>query len=64
MRVGEQAGFRFHPQPTIPFAGSAYESRMEVSLADSTSRFQMSEIFTCGRMPGERRLPTGITTAW
>ena len=49
VRVGEQAGFRFHPQPTIPFAGSAYESRMEVSLADSTSRFQMSEIFTCGR---------------
>ncbi len=49
VRVGKEASFRFHPQPTIPFAESAYESEMKVFLEDHTSRFQMSEIFTCGR---------------
>lgn len=41
--------FYFHPQPMIPFEGSAFESRMKVRLEDETSRFFMSEILSCGR---------------
>ena len=41
--------FCFNPQPTIPFRDSAFENRMEIHLEDSTSAFQMSEIFSCGR---------------
>lgn len=49
VRVAANASFCFNPQPTIPFAGSAFENRMEIDLEDQTSAFQMSEIFSCGR---------------
>lgn len=42
------AFFRYNPQPTIPFADSAFENSMTVHL-DGDATFQMSEIFTCGR---------------
>lgn len=55
IEVGKGASFYYTPLPTIPFAGSAYESTTEVSLADGTSRFIMSEILACGRAArGER----------
>ena len=41
--------FFFHPQPMIPFKGSAFESTMDIRLEDETSRFFMSEILSCGR---------------
>lgn len=41
--------FYFHPQPMIPFKGSAFESQMTIQLEDETSRFFMSEILSCGR---------------
>lgn len=47
--VAPHGSFRFNPQPTIPFRDSAFENRMEIHLADETSVFQMSEIFSCGR---------------
>lgn len=53
--VGKDALFDFYPQPTIPFAGSAYKSKMEVNLQDETSRFGLYEILSCGRSAsGER----------
>ena len=41
--------FFFHPQPMIPFKGSAFESTMDIRLEDESSRFFMSEILSCGR---------------
>ena len=41
--------FFFHPQPMIPFKGSAFENTMEIRLEDESSRFFMSEILSCGR---------------
>ena len=53
--VASGGSFCFHPQPTIPFAGSAFENRMEIELEDETAVFQMCEILTCGRYArGER----------
>ena len=53
--VDAGADFDFYPLPTIPFAGSAYESVMAVELADDTSQFGMYEILSCGRSArGER----------
>ena len=49
IRVAANASFCFHPQPTIPFAGSAFDNRMRIELEDETSRFRMCEIFSCGR---------------
>ena len=55
IRVASHASFCFNPQPTIPFADSAFENRMVIELEDATSAFQMSEIFSCGRYAsGER----------
>ncbi len=39
----------FNPQPTIPFADSAFVNKTDVYLADGTSNFIMSEILCCGR---------------
>lgn len=50
VRVASGASFCFHPQPTIPFAGSAFTIRTRVDLEDETSRFRMCEIFSCGRV--------------
>lgn len=49
VHVASHASFCFHQQPTIPFAGSAFENRMRIDLDDETSRFCMCEIFSCGR---------------
>lgn len=55
IRVHSGAAFCFHPQPTIPFKDSAFESRMEIHLDDETSVFSMSEILSCGRYAREER---------
>lgn len=47
--VEKGATFFFHPQPMIPFKGSAFENKMDIRLEDETSRFFMSEILSCGR---------------
>ena len=64
IRVHSGAAFCFHPQPTIPFKDSAFESRMEIHLDDETSVFSMSEILSCGRYAGRSVLLTGITITW
>lgn len=49
IKVAPNANFCFNPQPTIPFKDSAFENTMYIELADTSSKFQMSEIFSCGR---------------
>lgn len=45
----------YYPQPVIPYAGSAFDSKMEIHLADQSSRFYLQEILSCGRaVRGER----------
>lgn len=53
--VGKNASLCYDPLPTIPFAGSVFESNMKVYLEDESSRFIFSEVLSCGRATsGER----------
>lgn len=47
--VSRDSFLKYVPLPTIPFADSAFTSRTDVELEDSSSKFIMSEIITCGR---------------
>lgn len=47
--VEPNAELCYYPQPVIPFAGSAFDSEMEIHLADSTSRLFLLEILASGR---------------
>lgn len=49
IEVGTNAALYYNPLPTIPFKDSAYESYVNVRLANTTSRFVMKEILTAGR---------------
>jgi len=45
----------YNPQPVIPFAGSAFDSTMEIHLEDATSKLFLLDILSCGRaVSGER----------
>jgi len=45
----------YNPQPVIPFAGSAFDSTMEILLEDATSKLFLLDILSCGRaVSGER----------
>ena len=48
-RVAPGAVLQCAPQPVIPFAGSAFESRVQIALADETSRLYYLEILCAGR---------------
>jgi len=48
IRVGENAALCYVPYPIIPFAGSRFQSRMDINLRPS-SKLIFGEIFTCGR---------------
>ena len=48
--VAPHACLYYTPLPTIPFADSDFRSRMDVHLADETSRFVFREVLTCGRL--------------
>ena len=57
IRVEVAAGgsLYYNPQPVIPFAGSAFDSKMEIRLADGTSKLFLLDILSCGRsVSGER----------
>ncbi len=55
IQVEKGGEFIFHPQPVIPFGGSAFHNRTKVFLEDETSSFFMSEILSAGRVArGER----------
>lgn len=55
IRVEEDAVLTYYPQPVIPFADSAFDSDMEIRLADSTSRLFLLDIISCGRTAYEER---------
>ena len=47
--VGRGAELMYRPLPVIPFAGSAFDSAMDIRLADDTSKLLYAEILSCGR---------------
>lgn len=55
LRVDKNAALYYYPQPVIPFAQSAFDSRMTIHLEDETSRLFLSEIISCGRNVHEER---------
>lgn len=55
IQVGRDSLLLYRPLPTIPFAGSAFDSRTRIHLEDSSSRLIYQEILSCGRAArGER----------
>ena len=53
--VAKNACLSYYPQPVIPFAGSAFDSTMEIYLEDESSRLFLMDILSCGRaVSGER----------
>ncbi len=48
--VEPDAFLRYTPLPTIPFAGSDFRSKVEISLADATSQLIFGEVLSCGRV--------------
>lgn len=55
LKVEKDAYCDYSPLPTIPFADSAFQNKMEVELEDETSRFLLQEVISCGRKAsGER----------
>lgn len=55
IQVEENATLSYYPQPVIPFAGSAFDSDMEIHLSDETSRLFLLEVISCGRTAYEER---------
>lgn len=49
LTIRKNAELYYNPQPTIPFAHSAFESTVNVYLFDASSRFIMKEILSSGR---------------
>lgn len=49
INISKNAYLKYLPLPTIPFAKSAFETSINVNLADKTSKFVMTDIVTCGR---------------
>ncbi|MDR7855237.1 urease accessory protein UreD [Tissierella sp.] len=47
--ISKNAFLKYIPLPTIPFANSAFSSKVNVELEDDTSKFIISEIIACGR---------------
>ncbi len=57
IRIDVEAGgtLSYYPQPVIPFADSAFDSDMEIHLADETAKLFLLDILSCGRaVSGER----------
>ena len=49
INVDENAFLKYNPQPTIPFAESYFESKMQVNLQDESSKVILTDIISCGR---------------
>lgn len=55
LQIDQNAVVCYSPQPVIPFGGSAFDSDMEIHLADKSSRLFLLDILSCGRAAhGER----------
>lgn len=55
LTVGAGGTLIYSPQPTIPFAESAFRNTTDIRLADDSSRLFYSEIISCGRAERNER---------
>ena len=55
VQVDTNAALYYYPQPVIPFAQSAFDSKMTIHLEDETSKLFLLEIISCGRNAHEER---------
>lgn len=55
IEVEPDAVLYYAPQPVIPFAQSAFDSRMDIHLADASSHFFLQDIISCGRTAYDER---------
>ena len=55
VQVDKNAALNYYPQPVIPFAQSAFDSKMTIHLEDETSKLFLLEIISCGRNAHEER---------
>ncbi len=55
VQLDKNATLYYYPQPVIPFAQSAFDSKMTIRLEDETSRLFMLEIISCGRTAHDER---------
>ena len=55
VQVDKNAALYYYPQPVIPFAQSAFDSKMTIYLEDETSKLFLLEIISCGRNAHEER---------
>ena len=55
VQVDKNATLYYYPQPVIPFAQSAFDSKMTIHLEDATSRLFLLEIISCGRNAHDER---------
>lgn len=55
VQVDKNATLYYYPQPVIPFAKSAFDSKMTIHLEDETSQLFLLEIISCGRNAYEER---------
>ncbi|MDO5422356.1 MAG: urease accessory protein UreD [Eubacteriales bacterium] len=55
IRVEDGGELIYRPLPTIPFAQSAFESRLQVELGGTGAKMMLQEVLSCGRAAsGER----------
>ena len=55
VQVDKNAVLYYYPQPVIPFAQSAFDSKMTIHLEDESSRLFLLEIISCGRNAHDER---------
>lgn len=55
VQVDKNAALYYYPQPVIPFAQSAFDSKMTIHLEDETSKLFLLETISCGRNAHEER---------
>jgi len=55
IHIKKGAFFFYNPLPTIPFAGSAFQSSTTIHLEDETSGLLLGEVISCGRSAGGER---------
>lgn len=55
VQVDKNAALYYYPQPVIPFAQSAFDSKMTIHLEDETSKLFLLEVISCGRNAHEER---------
>lgn len=55
VQVDKNATLYYYPQPVIPFAKSAFDSKMTIHLENETSQLFLLEIISCGRNAHEER---------